>query len=127
MNRYRKLWRILEIALADLRVCEKDKKHYVIDMGTFCSNHPDGHCHVCLAGACLVQSGKVEQYHDNGGPLPWMSALDNLRVGNVEGAYANIHGRWDGRLVDVKVASYGGKQWWRDMEALLISLRERNI
>ena len=86
----KKLWALIEIALADLRKVEGDDR-YRVDMMFFHGTAYDDRCLVCLGGS--VMSGScavardVEVAPDDFGSQAWkFIALDRLRVGDVYSA-----------------------------------------
>jgi len=86
----KKLWALIEIALADLRKVEADDR-YRVDMMFFHGTTYDERCLVCLGGS--VMSGSCAVAHDvnvdpeDFGSQSWkFMALDHLRLGDVHGA-----------------------------------------
>ena len=124
---------VLEQALADLKLVEKDER-YVVDMGHFYKLYADAKCHVCLAGAVLAktlenspQNNIFVPAHPNSSAL---FALDYLRQGFIHRAFRRFYG--DEKPYPAKLEHYwdvSGYFWdkggfHRDMEALLAHLKE---
>jgi hypothetical protein len=77
-------------ALEDLEKVEKDDR-YAVDMGTWHLASPDGRCHVCLAGAVMAMTGRMDvgaTIRDvrTGFPMDVVNklfALDSFRSGDI--------------------------------------------
>lgn len=106
-----KLSDIILVALADLEKCEKDKEHYLIDMGEWAVKRR-GICEVCFAGAWLMQTAKVRpsdrEYdmilHLDPRLIRIARALDYARSGFLQSALGKyIGGVYDARLNDIRI------------------------
>lgn len=87
-------------ALRDLRACEEDPL-YTINMGLWHSSREssDGVCAVCLAGSVMAKSLDAQTTHQ-AVPVDFghinrqkLRALDDLRLGQYEGAIYNLNAR----------------------------------
>lgn len=95
-----KLSALIKVALKDLKKVEKDK-NYKVNLSMWHQTFDDDVCYVCLAGAVLAKSLKIDRKASicrrNGGflmifneqfikkelPVPQMLALDDVAVGGV--------------------------------------------
>lgn len=123
-----KLWRLLEIALADLTIIEQTPG-YAVDMRYYIRQ--DNVCHVCLAGACLIQHGLVSSFMDiapDYNVRRRCEAIDWLRQGRV-GIASRCFGSNEPLDKDRVVTGYYDcrELWLRDMKALLEELKACNI
>ena len=57
LRRFRKLSDLMEVAIKDLRLVERQKKTYRIWMGDWHEPKSDGKCAVCLAGSVMAAFG----------------------------------------------------------------------
>ena len=84
---------LLELALKDLELCEKDPK-YSIDMDTWhIYEDRDKTCSVCLAGAVMAKSLDRNKYLDihNTDPMePLFKALDFFRTGDIRTGFKEL-------------------------------------
>lgn len=78
---------LIEIALADLAKVRRDRKHYRVDMNTWCEVE-NGKYTVCAAGAVMVGTldAHVDSYrspHADLANVDQLRAIDHLRMGLV--------------------------------------------
>jgi hypothetical protein len=127
---------LLQLALDDLAKVERSKR-YIVRMGIWhMYSRVNGTCSVCLAGAVMACSLKMpikknvkpEDFDDETGYC-W-TALDCLRVGDIDAAYAARYGE-GGEVSDklplrVEVPQYAldKKGWWASMKELVKMLQE---
>lgn len=116
---------LIRVALKDLRRAERQKKKYVIDMDVW--HEPNGKCAVCLAGACMTRVLPPDVDYVFGGVTfseatsRSIRALNCLRCGDVEGAYAVLRRRKPEAIPEtVTVAEYrrNKDKFYRDMRKL---------
>jgi hypothetical protein len=126
---------LLELALDDLAKIEKNRR-YTVSMGSWHVYSPNTDtCFVCLAGAVMACSLKMpieknvkpEDFDDETGYC--LTALDYLRVGDIDAAYAARYGE-GGEVSDklplrVEVPAYGADKagWWVSMWDLVKTLK----
>lgn len=85
---------LLEIAIDDLKKCERSDD-YEINMAVWYKTN--GKCSVCMAGSVLAQTMGLgpsrkdfeAEFHSQKNII---NAIDDLRIGNILGAYQTLHG-----------------------------------
>lgn len=128
--RIKKLWKLLDLGLKDLRKQERAKNSAVF-MGKWivpASIGWDGKCWACLAGSVMRWSCGLKIEPDR--IPPWALALNDLRCGRV--VFAADSAFLDCSLYvwfDRDISAYDGPdgQWWRDMEQLRDDLKEADL
>lgn len=143
----RKLWKLLEIAIKDLKKFERTP-NCIVSMAEWLVQYGvGGPCYGCLAGSvlkgtlgCVVDVGaysellpeKIDDPHTRDS----MYALNLLRLGKTQGAvktfYQNIGGsppNADWVADDLEVVSYHNdkKKFYRDMNIILKILKAVNV
>lgn len=134
----------LEKALADFEKVEKDKKHYVVNMGEW--HNPSsyitgtkGKCAVCLSGSVIAKTFKkpVNRYlvgsvtegfsrHD----CERLTALNCLRQGLLDEACTEVYGEETLIQVDdIEVATYeeNPEQFKKDMKKIVKTLKAAGV
>ncbi len=84
-----KLWQLLEIALEDLRKCEKNP-NVIVDMSKWLRPKDNGICQVCLAGATMYNRGFRESIGWTDDTWRIMDTINYLRTGSTDSAYARL-------------------------------------
>ncbi len=140
-----KVHELLRVALDDLDEVKKlpnvkaDMRHWVMPCD-------DGTCHVCLAGAVMLNSldcpiPKADGYsplnmiQNNQGLIDKLYALDDLRSGYLFGALSclNLPGVYRGDVAnffdrfEVTPHSENEEIWRQDMEQMYLKLKEFDI
>lgn len=128
------LWKILTIAITDMRKQERAPRSR-IDMGEWFRTN--GECVACAAGSVLRWScginsnARYEQCSCDDGVLRLRYAIDELRLGNVNTAMREL-GRQltkESSLLRCDIRSYSMDRdgFWEDIRALQKRLRAANI
>jgi|GEM_PF-2940190 len=124
----KKLSRLLEMALEDLKKVEKDPRYRV---SMWCWHETLGdQCLVCLAGACLAETFKFRisvnvpalRAVNNEAAACRLLAIDCLRSGDVESA-ADRMGIGT-KLKNRQMPTYDEPTWWDAMYKLVSDLKE---
>lgn len=131
----KRLWQLLELALADLAAAEK-MPNMCVDMYAWVRRHHDKKCSVCLAGAVMMFELPVVMYdarsESNAYPSQYepvvynrLHALNSLRTGDIEAAadefYQGALGAYSERrrkILDVQLAV------WRYAEKFSVDFPE---
>lgn len=130
------LWELATLGLKDLAKAEK-AEGVVIDMSIW--HEPRGDfCHMCFSGAvmrgtCGVKDSEYRHFGSFSGP--WRSAftaLDCLRCGDVNNAYATLYPRRSSRdlsHLDRHITPYGYSPtaFKSDMRKLIADLKKEGI
>jgi|SRR6185369_11886586 len=121
----KKMWRILELALADLAQVVKEGK-YKVDMDVWIS---PARCTVCLGGAVMCRRLKTSQLHRlRVGDQVKMRTINRLRTGRIRAAYEAFYGRITPKdLTDIDMYSYGHPAWWHRMDQLVAFLKRKDL
>ena len=127
-----KKWKLLELALNDLRKAERSKK-YEVDMGQW--HVPNSVCKVCLAGAVMAfsldanQSEEVDPGDFDDGWDEALSELDSMRCGHFWGVGQMLYDRLSQVYGDADRPGYGNDRlkWFRTMRKCVRILKEANV
>lgn len=117
------LWKL---AMNDLRAVEKIP-NFTIDMAVW---YNKSKCTGCMAGAVIHQQGlKFEGTYsllgDNDNDwYAYLLAINHLRNGHVNVAYAILTNDYNRRVPDFKMPPYGNRTWWNRAEELLTYLEK---
>ena len=123
----------LEQALADLKLVEKDER-YIVNMSLYHVPIKSNKCEVCLAGAVLAKTCKVPIDSfillNDRPDKHVLRAMNYLRQGRIDLAYHQFYGEFPNKMKndwDVTLYQSNPTQFHKDMEALLVHLKETGI
>lgn len=128
---------LLSLALADLEKCEANEDVFVIDMSGWYTKKYDDVCMVCLAGAVMAQTLKVE-LNNNEIAYPdqfehhtslQLFAIDNLRTGQIFKAFGALKLKHLLFLpMSVRITPYAASrsQFKSDLQNLIALLKKHN-
>ena len=139
-----KLWKVVEIALADLKKAESSTE-YDVHMNWW--HKPNGSCTVCLAGSVMAFTLGVPKERNIGDPCrlgKWadaLYALDYFRKGDFGGAYRRMHGDYPSMVSHAALWGIGAmwkamgephyngnkRLWWTYAKASLAILKGANV
>ena len=139
-----KLWKVVEIALADLKKAEASPE-YSVDMSVW--HQPNGACKVCLAGSVMAFTLGVpidRRVGDANRMGKWenpLRALDYFRLGNFQSAYEKMYGEYPGTMNNAALWGIGAmwkamgcpfydnkkRKWWLYANASLAILKGANV
>lgn len=134
LRRFRKLSDLMEVAIKDLRLVERQKKTYRIWMGDWHEPKSDGKCAVCLAGSVMAKTMHIpsEVYAVPGcailsqGDSERLKAVNESRTGSIYSALSSM-AMADVLYADKRADVYGSSaQERRDAVKWYAGLKARN-
>jgi hypothetical protein len=139
-----RLWKLLKIALIDLRECEANTRQFKIDMGTWVRKN--GKCVVCLAGACMIKHQVKSSWLDVNRAFDSEQtdvidrnsfSLNDLRLGYVKEAWCEFYNQASEFIPSFvrDLDQFEGmidydddkKLWWKKMRKLLVDLKRVDV
>ena len=125
-----KLSELTELALHDLRLCERSKK-YMVDMGNW-HNPADGICYVCLSGSIMAKTLKSPTnqrvYPSDFKEEDKLSALNSIRSGWINEAIFCFYDKdFNGQDFEVTPYESNPTQFKRDIRKIIRYLKKHDL